>query len=96
MLSGKFPLLIALALGLAAGATGWTAMRARERGLRDRWQTAHVLCAKMDVPEGAELTAEMIAVREMPARFVTGSFIRADEEGTLGQESPVGQRLLAP
>jgi pilus assembly protein CpaB len=96
VLSGKSPLLIALALGLAAGATAWTALRARERGLRDRWQTANVLCAKVDVPEGAELTPEMIAVREMPTRFVTDSFIRADEEGTLGQESPVGQRVLAP
>jgi pilus assembly protein CpaB len=96
MLVGKNPLLIALALGLLAGAAAWTAMRARERDVRDRWRTVDVLCARVDVPEGAELTAEMIAVKEMPARFVTDSFIKAGPEGTPGQDSPVGQRVLVP
>jgi pilus assembly protein CpaB len=96
VLSGKTPLILALALGILAGVTAWTALRARERSVRDRWQTVQVLCAKVDVPEGVELSAEMIAVKEMPARFVTASFIQADEEGTLHLESPVGQRVLAP
>jgi pilus assembly protein CpaB len=96
VLSGKTPLLLALALGILAGVTAWTALRARERNVRDQWQTVQVLCAKVDVPEGVELSAEMIAVKEMPARFVTASFIQADEEGTPRLESPVGQRVLAP
>ena len=96
MLSGKTPLLMAIALGILAGVTAWTAIRARERTVRERWQTVQVLCAKVDVAEGVELSAEMIAVKEMPARFVTASFIQADEEGTLHLESPVGQRVLAP
>lgn len=96
MLSGKNPLLIALALGLLAGATAWAALRARERGVRDRWQTVNVLCAKVDVAEGTELSAEMVAVKEMPAKFVTGSFIQADEHGSSEQQTPVGQRLLVP
>ena len=96
MLSGKNPLLIALALGLLAGATAWAALRARERGARDRWQTVNVLCAKVDVAEGTELSAEMVAVKEMPAKFVTGSFIQADEHGSSEQQTPVGQRLLVP
>ncbi len=93
MLSGKNPLFFAAALGLLAGATAWAAMRAREQKARERWRTVQVLCAKEDVKEGAELTAGMIAVREMPASFVTDSFIQADGEGA---QSPVGQRLLAP
>jgi len=96
VLSGKNPLLIALALGLLAGATAWAALRARERSVRDRWQTVNVLCAKVDVAEGTELSAEMIAVKEMPAKFVTGSFIQADEHGSSEQQTPVGQRLLVP
>ncbi len=96
MLSGKNPLLIALALGLLAGATAWAALRARERSVRDRWQTVNVLCAKVDVAEGTELSAEMVAVKEMPAKFVTGSFIQADEHGSSEQQTPVGQRLLVP
>jgi len=96
VLSGKNPVVIAAALGLLAGGTAWSAMRARERAARERWRTVYVLCAKIDVKEGAELAPEMIAVREMPAAFVTDSFIQADEEGTPKVESPVGQRVLAP
>ena len=96
MLWGKNPVVIAAALGLLAGGTAWSAMRARERAARERWRTVYVLCAKVDVKEGAELGPEMIAVREMPAAFVTDSFIQADEEGTPKVESPVGQRVLAP
>jgi len=96
VLSGKNPLLIALALGLLAGATAWAALRARERSVRDRWQTVNVLCAKVDVAEGTELSAEMVAVKEMPAKFVTRSFIQADEHGSSEQQTPVGQRLLVP
>jgi len=96
VLSGKNPLLIALALGLLAGATAWAALRARERSVRDRWQTVNVLCAKVEVAEGTELSAEMIAVKEMPAKFVTASFIQADEHGSTEQHTPVGQRLLVP
>jgi len=96
VLSGKNPLLIALALGLLAGATAWAALRARERSVRAPWQTVHVLCAKVDVAEGTELSAEMVAVKEMPAKFVTGSFIQADEHGSSEQQTPVGQRLLVP
>ena len=55
-----------------------------------------MLCAKVDVPEGAELGADMIAVREMPTQFVTESFIKVDEEGSLKQDSPVGQRVMVP
>src|SRR5207249_1823259 len=38
----------------------------------------------------------MVAVKEMPAKFVTGSFIQADEHGSSEQQTPVGQRLLVP
>ena len=96
MLSGRSALVIALALGLLAGAAAWAAMRARDRRVRDRWRTTHVLCAKTDVAEGTELTAAMVAVKEIHEQFVTGSFIRADGEGNVLQDSPVGQRVMVP
>jgi pilus assembly protein CpaB len=96
VLSGKNALLIALALGLMAGLIAWSAIKAREKKVKDRWQTVNVLCAKVDIPEGAELDAEMIAVKEIPTRFVTESFIKVDEESSLKQESPVGQRVMVP
>ena len=96
MFQGKAPLLLALALGALSGVTAWAAMRARDRKIRDRWQTTHVLCAARDIQEGAELLEPMIAVKEIPAQFVTASFIRAGEDGTIQGDSPVGQRVLVP
>jgi pilus assembly protein CpaB len=96
LLQGKAPLLLSLALGALSGATAWAAMRARDRKISDRWRTTHVLCARVDVPEGAELQEAMVAVREIPAEFVTASFIQADEDGAIRQDSPVGQRVMVP
>lgn len=96
MFQGKAPLLLALALGALSGATAWAAMRARDRKIRDRWQTTHVLCARRDIQEGAELLESMIAVKEFPAQFITASFIQAEEDGTIRQDSPVGQRVRVP
>jgi pilus assembly protein CpaB len=89
-------LLVSLALGLVAGLVAWGSMRAREREFRGRWATVRVLCAKVDVAEGTELAAEMVAVREIPARFVTASYVQVGEEGRPVQESPVGQRVMVP
>ena len=96
MLPGKNPLLIALVLGLLAGATAWGAVRARERNLRERWQTVNVLCAKVDIAEATELTEAMLAFKEIPATFVTESFIRTDAHGAVERHSPVGQRVVVP
>ena len=96
MLSGKTPLFAAAALGILAGATAWVSLRSREEKERERWRTVNVLCAAVDVPEGTELAAEMIAVREIPARFVTASYIQADEQGKIEQQGPVGQKLAVP
>jgi pilus assembly protein CpaB len=96
VLSGKNPLLIALALGLLAGLTAWSAMRARERKVKDKWATVNVLCAKVDIAEGTELAPELVAVREIPSQFVTESFVKVQEDGSLKQDSPVGQRVMVP
>ena len=63
MLPGKNPLLIALALGLMAFLIAWSAMKAKEKRVKDKWQTVNILCAKVDIPEGTELDADMIAVK---------------------------------
>lgn len=96
MLSGRNPLFFALALGVLAGAAAWAGMAARERKAMERWQTTFVLCAKSDVAEGRELTAGLVAVREIPVQFVTDSFIRAEADGTVKQDNPLGQRVLVP
>src|SRR5438477_13198497 len=74
----------------------WSAMKAKEKRVKDKWQTVNILCAKVDIPEGTELDADMIAAKEMPTQFVTESFIKVDEDGSLEQDSPVGQRVMVP
>ena len=95
MPSGKKSLLLALMLGLLAGLATWSAIDGQQRKVRDDWKTVKVLCAARDVPEGAELTRPMVAVREVPARFLTGSYVEVEQDGSV-KNDPVGQRVLVP
>ena len=95
MPSGKKSLLVALSLGLLAGLATWSAIDAQQRKVRDEWKTVRVLCAAREVPEGAELTRPMVAVREVPARFLTGSYVAVEQDGSV-KNDPVGQRVLVP
>ena len=95
MPSGKKSLLLALMLGLLAGLATWSAIDGQQRKVRDDWKTVKVLCAARDVPEGAELTRPMVAVREVPARFLTGSYVEVEQDGSV-KHDPVGQRVLVP
>jgi pilus assembly protein CpaB len=96
LLSGKNPLFIALALGLMAGLIAYSAIKAQQKKVKQGWETTNILCAKVDIPEGTELDNEMIAVKEMPVKFVTESFIKVEDDGSLKQDSPVGQRVMIP
>jgi pilus assembly protein CpaB len=88
-------LLVALSLGLLAGLATWSAIETQQRKVRDEWKTVKVLCAARDVSEGAELTRPMVAVREVPARFLTGSYLAVEQDGSV-KNDPVGQRVLVP
>ena len=96
MLSGKNPLLIALGLGLIAGLVAYSAIKAKEREVKKGWNTVKILAAEQDIPEGTELTEEMVSVKNMPEQFVTDSFIRIEADNTSKQELPFGQRVLVP
>ena len=96
MLSGKNPLIIALALGLVAFLVSLSAIRARARRDHQGWDTVKILCADQDIPEGTELDHDMVAVRDIPEKFVTESFIRIDDENQAKGEVYFGQRVLVP
>jgi pilus assembly protein CpaB len=96
MLAGKNPLLIALALGFAASAVSWSAIRARQRRDHHGWEVVRILCADQDIPEGTELDRAMVSARDIPARFVTGSFVRVDGDDQSKSEIYFGQRVLVP
>ena len=94
-LAGRKALFVALSLGSLAGLLSYAAIRTQQAKVKNEWRTVRVLCAARDVPEGAELDREMLAVRAFPVRFVTESFLRVQDDGTV-KDDPVGQRLRAP
>ncbi len=96
MLSGKNPLFIALALGILAGLIAYYGIKAKEKQVRQGWNTVKILCANEDIPEGTELDREMVSVREIPEQFVTESFIKIEEDNSSKHELPFGQRVLVP
>src|SRR2546421_3715922 len=93
--SGKASLLIAVGLGVLAGAAAYSAVKGQEKRTREQWKTVRILCAARDVAEGTELAREMVAVREVPARFVTESYTKVEEDGSV-KNDPVGQLVLVP
>lgn len=99
MLQGKYPLLIALILGLLAGLIAYSAIKAREAAVRKGWETKQILCAKTDITEGTELEEEMIGICEIPEKFVTESFIvipEGDDDAAAAGVMPYGQKVLVP
>lgn len=95
MLQGKYPLLIALALGLLAGVIAYSAIKARERAVREGWATTRILCASQDVTEGVELDENSVATCEIPEKFVTESFIKVGDDNEPAM-MPIGQKVLVP
>ncbi|AKU90634.1 Flp pilus assembly protein CpaB [Vulgatibacter incomptus] len=91
MLKGRTPLLIAIGLGLLAGAVAYGSLRAKEREVRDGWNLVPVLVAAEDLEEGSVLSFEMIAKSRIPEQFVTGSVVRPEYA-----ESVIGQRVIVP
>lgn len=96
MLQGKYPLFIALGLGLIAGLLAYSAIKAQQKKVRAGWETVKIVCAKQDISEGTELDADMVTVEDMPERFVTESYIRAKDGLEQSKMTVVGQRVMVP
>ena len=98
MLQGKNPLFIALILGLLAALLAYSGIKKSEKDVKKGWDTVHILVADRDVPQGTELDDTMWAVKEMPEKFVTDSFIVIpEEEGERDKVTlPDHQRVLVP
>lgn len=95
MLQGKYPLLIALVLGILAALVSTSAIRSAEKRARDGWDPVQVICAAADVDEGTELDETMVQVCDLPSRVVTDSFIRVEDSGD-NVSAVDGQRVLVP
>jgi pilus assembly protein CpaB len=91
MLKGKTPLLIAIILGVLAGAVAFTALKRKEKEVKAGWNLVPVIVANQDVPEGTVITYEMVSQRPIPEQFVTSSVVKPDSSSYI-----VGQKVLVP
>ena len=96
MLSGKNPLFIALALGILAGLIAYAGIKAKEKQVRQGWNTVRILVAAQDIAEGTEIDRDMVEAQPIPEKFITESFIRINDDGTPMRDVPWGQRVLVP
>lgn len=91
MLKGRMPLVVALVLGLLAGVLAYSAIKKKERDVRKGWKLVSVLVAAQDIPEGTQVTLDMVAQRGVPESFVTASVVKTGNEKYV-----VDQKLLVP
>ncbi len=91
MLKGKTPLVVAMILGVLAGAFAYTSLKYREREVKAGWNLLPVIVANQDLAEGTVVTYEMLSQRPIPEQFVTTSVVKPDAASYV-----VGQKVLVP
>jgi pilus assembly protein CpaB len=91
MLKGKTPLLVAIVLGILAGAVAFLSIKKKEREVKAGWNLVPVVVAADAINEGTIITFDMISQRPVPEQFVTSSVIKPDSANYI-----VGQKVLVP
>ena len=91
MLKGRLPLVIALVLGVLAGAFAWMTIERKKKEVQEGWTLKPVIVASRDVPEGTILDFDMIQQRRIPEQFVTGSVVKPESANHVVQ-----QKVLVP
>lgn len=91
MLKGKTPLLIAVILGMLAGAVAWQGIKRKEKEVKAGWNLVPVIVANQDLAEGTVITYEMVSQRPIPEQFVTSSIVKPDSASYI-----IGQKVLVP
>lgn len=101
MLKGKLPIIIAVILGLAAGLLAFSALRKREREIKEGWNLIPVIVANRDIPEGTLIARKtfdhFFAKRDVPEQYVTTNVFRPhDRSQIMGQRLTVAVRRGEP
>jgi pilus assembly protein CpaB len=79
-----------------AGSIAWSALREKSRKERAEWDPQPVLCAAQDIDEGTPVDQDMVRTCQIPAQFLTESFIRLSEGADPDTLIPWGQKLIIP
>ncbi|MGC4116464.1 MAG: Flp pilus assembly protein CpaB [Myxococcales bacterium] len=91
MLKGKTPLIIAIVLGLLAGAVAYLGIDREKKRVKAGWNLVPVIVANQDIAEGTAVSFEMVSQRPIPEQFVTSSVVKPDSASYV-----IGQRVLVP
>jgi len=91
MLKGKTPLMIAVILGLLAGAIAYMGVQREKKRVQAGWNLVPVIVANQDIPEGTQISFDMVSQRPIPEQFVTSSVVKPDSASYV-----VGQKVLVP
>lgn len=91
MLKGKTPLIIAIVLGLIAGAVAYMGIEREKKRVKAGWNLVPVIVANQDIAEGTAVSFEMVSQRPIPEQFVTSSVVKPDSASYV-----IGQRVLVP
>ncbi len=91
MLKGKTPLIIAIVLGLLAGAVAYLGIDREKKRVKAGWNLVPVIVANQDIPEGTQVSFDMVSQRPIPEQFVTSSVVKPDSASYI-----IGQKVLVP
>jgi len=91
MLKGKTPLIIAIVLGLIAGAIAYMGIEREKKRVKAGWNLVPVIVANQDIPEGTQVSFDMVSQRPIPEQFVTSSVVKPDSASYI-----IGQKVLVP
>ncbi len=87
----RMPIVAGLVLAMVGGAMGYSAIETKKASVRRGWNLVPVVVATRDVPEGTEVTMDMISQRSVPEQFVTSSVVKPDSASYI-----VNQKTLVP
>lgn len=79
---------LALVIGLAAAFLGYQSAR---KEARRGWNLVPAVTAAVDLPEGTEITYELLAQRQIPEQFLTASVVKPDAVNYI-----LKQKVLVP
>ena len=79
-MKNKFPLIIAIVIGVAALLAIRSYVNTAEQKARDQLKGEMVVAASMDIPVGAAITPQMLVPKEVPKQFIPAQAIQGSDQ----------------
>jgi pilus assembly protein CpaB len=83
MLKGKMPLVMAAFFAIFAGVLAFGGIKKQEQARQKGWHLKTILVADENLSEGTVVTSDLVALRQIPERFISSSNIGAGDIGVI-------------